>query len=167
MTRAGRAATNSPPMPSPPLSIPRLVALAVFAEGLLTLMDALIKLLSARYPTLQIAFLRYGFGLIGAAIYAGWRWPGMADAGGGLLRALRAVLITFVATTFFFALARLPLADAIALSFISPVLTATFGVLLLGERLDWRIGLALAGGLAGMLLIVGGGLGSAEPTSRS
>jgi S-adenosylmethionine uptake transporter len=74
------------------------------------------------------------------------------------------VLITFVATAFFFALARLPLADAIALSFISPVLTALFGVLLLGERLDWRIALALAGGFAGMLLIVGGGLGSAEPT---
>jgi S-adenosylmethionine uptake transporter len=151
-------------MPSAPISIPRLVALAIFAEGLLTLMDALIKLLSARYPTLQIAFLRYGFGLIGAAIYAGWRWPGMPTREAAYYGALRAILITFVATTFFFALARLPLADAIALSFISPVLTATFGVLLLGERFDWRIGLALAGGLAGMLLIVGGGLGSAEPT---
>ena len=63
---------------------------------------------------------------------------------------------------FFFALARLPLADAIALSFISPVLTAMLGVMLLGERLDWRIAVALAGGFAGMLLIVGRGLGSAE-----
>ena len=54
-----------------------------------------------------------------------------------------------------------PLADAIALSFIAPVLTAVFGVSLLGERLDWRIGVALAAGLAGMLLIVGGKLGGA------
>jgi S-adenosylmethionine uptake transporter len=152
-------------MPSAPISIPRLVAIAILAEGLLTLMDALIKLLSARYPTLQIAFLRYGFGLIGAAIYSAWRWPGLPTREAAYYNGLRAILITFVATTFFFALARLPLADAIALSFISPVLTALFGVLLLGERLDWRIGLALAGGLAGMLLIVGGGLGSAEPTT--
>jgi S-adenosylmethionine uptake transporter len=151
-------------MPSPPVSIPRLVAVAVLAEGLLTLMDALIKLLSARYPTLQIAFLRYGFGLAGAAAYAAWRRPGMPTREAAYYNGLRAVLITLVATTFFYALGKLPLADAIALSFISPALTALFGVLLLGERLDWRIALALAGGLAGMLLIVGGGLGSAEPT---
>jgi S-adenosylmethionine uptake transporter len=148
--------------PSPPLL--RIVLLAVVAEGLLTLMDAIIKALSARYPVLQIAFLRYGFGLIGASAYAAWHRPGVPTREAAIYNGLRAVLITFVATAFFFALARLPLADAIALSFISPVLTALFGVLLLGERLDWRIALALAGGFAGMLLIVGGGLGSAEPT---
>jgi len=74
---------------------------------------------------------------------------------------MRAVVIVVTATTFFFALARLPLADAIALGFIAPILTAVFGVLLLGERLDWRIAVALAGGFAGMLLIVGGSVGSA------
>jgi len=147
--------------PAQPANIPRLVVIAIVAEGLLTLMDALIKLLSARYPTLQIAFLRYGFGLIGAAAYSAWRWPGLPTREAAYYNGLRAVLITFVATTFFFALGRLPLADAIALSFISPVLTAVFGVLLLGERLDWRIAVALAGGFAGMLLIVGGRLGSA------
>jgi S-adenosylmethionine uptake transporter len=143
----------------PPLA--RLVFLAVAAEGLLTLMDALIKALSARYPTLQIAFLRFGFGLIGAAIYAAWSRPGWPTREATLYNGMRAILIVFTATTFFFALARLPLADAIALSFISPVLTALFGVALLGERLDWRIAVALAGGFAGMLLIIGGSVGTA------
>ena len=152
-------------MPSAPLSIPRLVAIAIMAEGLLTLMDALIKLVSARYPILQVAFLRYVFGLIGAIVYACWRPPGWPTRESALFNGLRAVLITFVATAFFFALARLPLADTIALSFISPVLVAVFGVLILGERLDWRILVALAGGIAGMLLIVGGGLGSTELTT--
>jgi len=149
----------SPPPDPPPLT--RLVLLAVAAEGLLTLMDALIKLLSARYPILQIAFLRFGFGLIGAAVYAGWSRPGWPTREATLYNGMRAVIIVVTATTFFFALARLPLADTIALSFISPVLTALFGVLLLGERLDWRIGVALIGGLVGMLLIVGGSIGSA------
>jgi len=144
-----------------PLSLTRIVLLAVAAEGLLTLMDAIIKALSARYPTLQIAFLRFGFGLIGAAIYTAWNRPGWPTRDATLYNGMRALLIVVIATTFFFALARLPLADAIALSFISPVLTAVFGVMLLGERLDWRIAVALAGGFAGMLLIVGGGLGSA------
>ena len=152
-------------MSSPPSSLSRIVAVAIMAEGFLTLMDALIKLVSARYPILQVAFLRYVFGLIGAIVYACWRPPGWPTREAAFYNGLRAILITFVATAFFFALARLPLADTIALSFISPVLVALFGVAMLGERLDWRIGVALAGGLAGMLLIVGGGLGSAELTT--
>ncbi|MFZ1105830.1 MAG: DMT family transporter [Hyphomicrobiaceae bacterium] len=145
-------------MPSAPAAAPfrRLVLLAVAAEGLLTLMDAVIKLLSARYPVLQIAFLRYGFGLIGAAIYAAWSQPGWPTREATLYNGIRAVVIVVTATSFFFALARLPLADAIALSFISPVLTALLGAALLGERLDWRIAAALAAGFVGMLLIVSG-----------
>jgi S-adenosylmethionine uptake transporter len=142
-------------------SLGRTVLVAVAAEGMLTLMDALIKLLSARYPALQIAFLRFGFGLIGAAAYAAWRPPGWPTREAVLYNGVRAVIIVVTATTFFFALGRLPLADAIALSFIAPVLTALLGASLLGERLDWRIGVALAAGLAGMLLIVGGKLGGA------
>jgi S-adenosylmethionine uptake transporter len=146
-------------MPPPPPSLARIVLLAVAAEGLLTLMDALIKLLSARYPALQIAFLRFAFGLVGASLYAAWSRPGWPTREALLHNGMRALLIVVTAVTFFFALARLPLADAIALAFISPVLTALFGATLLGERLDWRIGVALAAGLLGMLLIVGGKVG--------
>jgi len=86
--------------------------------------------------------------------------PGWPTREATVHNSLRALLIVVTATSFFFALGRLPLADAIALSFISPVLTALMGALLLGERLDWRIAVALCAGLAGMLLIVGGSLGS-------
>jgi S-adenosylmethionine uptake transporter len=150
-------------MPAPPAShgLARTVLLAVGAEGLLTLMDALIKLLTPRYAILEITFLRYAFGLIGALAYAAWSRPGWPTREAALHNGLRACLISVIATSFFFALGRLPLADAIALSFISPVLTALMGALLLGERLDWRIAGALAAGLAGMILIVGGGVGAA------
>ena len=149
-------------MPAPPVpsSIARLVLLAVAAEGLLTLMDALIKLLTARYPTLQIALLRYFFGLVGAVVYTAWVRPGWPTREATVHNGLRAILIVVIATSFFYALGKLPLADAIALSFISPVLTALMGALLLGERLDWRIAVALFAGLGGMLLIVGGSLGT-------
>ena len=150
------------PTAPPPLSLARIVLLAVAAEGLLTLMDAIIKALSARYPTLQIAFLRFGFGMIGAVLYALWARPGWPTSEAVLFNGLRAMIIVVAAVTFFFGLGRLPLADAIALGFIAPVLTALFGALLLGERLDWRIGVALVAGFAGMLLIVGASLGTAS-----
>jgi drug/metabolite transporter (DMT)-like permease len=144
-----------------PVSLARLILLAIAAEGLLTLMDAMIKALSPRYATFEIAFLRYAFGMVGAVAYALWTRPGWPKREATIYNGLRAGLIVVTATAFFFALGKLPLADAIALSFISPVLTALMGALLLSERVDWRIGVALAAGLAGMLLIVGGKLGSA------
>jgi drug/metabolite transporter (DMT)-like permease len=153
------SASSGPPF------LPRLVLLVVVAEGLLTLMDALIKALSARYPTFQIAFLRYLFGLIGATAYVAWSRPGWPTRETTIHNGLRALLIVVIATSFFFALARLPLADAIALSFISPVLTALLGALLLGERLDWRIAAALVAGFAGMLLIVGGSIGGVHASN--
>jgi hypothetical protein len=55
-----------PAPPAPPI-LARLVLLAIAAEGLLTLMDALIKQLSPHYPTLEIAFLRYGRPTTGCA----------------------------------------------------------------------------------------------------
>src|SRR5215510_6788535 len=111
------------PQHSAPLSIPGVVVLAVVAEGLLTLMDAMIKELSPRYPTLQIAFLRFAFGMIGAIVYALWTRPGRPTREATFYNGLRAVLVVLTATSFFYALSLLPLADAIALSFIAPVLT--------------------------------------------
>jgi drug/metabolite transporter (DMT)-like permease len=163
LVAAARAFATWETMParSAPLSIGGIVLLAVAAEGLLTLMDAMIKVLSPRYPTLEIAFLRFAFGMVGAVIYAAWMRPGWPTRDATLYNGLRAALVVLTATSFFYALSLLPLADAIAMSFISPVLTALMGALLLGERLDWRIAAALASGFLGMLLIVGGRLGSA------
>jgi drug/metabolite transporter (DMT)-like permease len=153
-----------PVRPSP--SIASLVGLTIVAEGLLTLMDAMIKSLAPRYNAIEIAFLRYAFGMVGAIVYALSTRPGWPTGEATIYNGLRAVLIVFTATTFFFALGKLSLADAIAMSFISPALTAVLGVLLLSERLDWRIAIALVGGFLGMLLIVGSKLGSAGPDTN-
>src|SRR5262247_2080182 len=148
-----------------PTDIPRntafIIGLAIIAEGLLTLMDAMIKSLTPRYNVIEITFLRFAFGLLGAAAYAGATRPGWPTLEATAYNGLRAVLIVFTATSFFFALGKLSLADAIALSFISPALTSVLGVLILNERLDWRIGVALLAGFLGMLLIVGGKLSGA------
>jgi drug/metabolite transporter (DMT)-like permease len=138
-----------------------VVGLAIIAEGLLTLMDAMIKSLAPRYSAIEIAFLRYAFGMIGAVVYAFATRPGWPTGEATIYNGVRAVLIVFTATTFFFALGKLSLADAIAMSFISPALTAVLGVLLLSERLDWRIMIGLVGGFLGMLLIVAGKFGGA------
>lgn len=138
------------------------IVLVVVADGLLSLMDAIIKMLTARYPTFQIVWLRFAFGLIGAATLLAIMRPGWPGRDTIVFNATRSLLVVVVATTFFFALSVLPLAEAIALSFVSPLFMVLFGVLLLGERIDSRIGIALAAGLAGMLLIAGARIGDAS-----
>ena len=133
---------------------------AVTAEALLTFMDALIKGLSARYPTLQIAFLRFAFGTVWATVLIALFWPGWPSAETIRTNISRSFLVVITATCFFFALGRLPLAETVALSFVSPLLMALFGGLILGEKLDRSIFIALGAGLAGMLLIVGWRLGT-------
>jgi len=45
-----------------------IVGLAIVAEGLLTLMDAMIKSLAPRYSAIEIAFLPYACGMMGAIV---------------------------------------------------------------------------------------------------
>jgi drug/metabolite transporter (DMT)-like permease len=141
------------------------ILLVVVADGLLSFMDAIIKHLTARYPTLQIAWLRFVFGTIGAVLMVAVMRPGWPSRETVVFNVTRSVLVVATATTFFFALSVLPLAEAIALSFLSPLFMVLFGVMLLGERFDARIGVALAVGLTGMLLIVGTRVGDASFSS--
>jgi drug/metabolite transporter (DMT)-like permease len=124
----------------------RPILLVVVADSLLSLMDALIKLLTARYPTFQIVWLRFSFGLVGATLLLAFMRPGWPGRETILFNWTRSLLVMVVATTFFFALSVLPLAEDIALSFVSPLFMVLFGVLLVGEKIDSRIGIALAAG---------------------
>lgn len=135
----------------------RPVVEAVLAIACLSFMDAVIKAAVATMPVVQVAFLRYVVGsIVMIAIVSiakpGWPRPDTIRA-----NAVRAVLVVVTATSFFYGLGVLPLAEALILSFLSPVFTAIFAVLLLGERLDLRIASALAAGFAGVLVIVLGG----------
>lgn len=133
---------------------------AVAGIALLSGMDALIKGVAARYPVVEVAFLRF---VVGAIVIAGVLAivrPGRPSRETLLVNGGRAVLVVITATTFFYALSALPLAEALALSFLAPVFIAVFGALILGERIDRRIVGALLAGFVGMIVIVSGKAGS-------
>jgi S-adenosylmethionine uptake transporter len=128
--------------------------LLILAEGLLTVMDGIIKGLAQRYPTLQIAGLRFGFGFIWAAVLVAVLRPGWPSLATVKANALRSALSVGTATLFFYALGVLPLAEVFALSFISPIFMVLLGVVILGETMERRIAAGLVMGLAGLALIV-------------
>lgn len=97
-------------------------------------MDATIKHLSLTNHVLLVAFGRYLFGaLFSAAIW--WR-AGKPQIDGEMWRAhgLRGIVIAICAVTFFWALSVLPLAEAVTLSFIYPLLAPFVAQVVLKER---------------------------------
>jgi len=72
------------------------------------------------------------------------------------LHILRGVVVTAMALLFFFGLAKVPMAQAIALTFIAPLIALFLASLTLGERIGRRSLLASLIAFAGVLVIVAG-----------
>lgn len=137
----------------------RAFALAVFGIALLTGMDALAKALAEGYGTFQIVFFRYAVSLLWFAA----AWPLLRPAWPRRDRlpthAARAVLTIVTASTFFYALGKLPFTDVFALAYTGPIFVALLGALLLGERVRWPTAVAIALGFAGVLVVAADGWG--------
>lgn len=132
------------------------VVLAILGIGVLSGMDALIKVVGARYPTFQLVFLRFSLGFIVAAAVWLWMRPSRPTREAVKINMLRGFIGLATATGFFYALQTLPLAETIAFSFLSPLFLAGFGALLLGEKLGIGILVGLAVGFLGMVVMVVG-----------
>lgn len=138
---------------------------AILAIGLLTLMDGVIKEAMLHHPFVQAVCLRFAAGgAIALAVLAAVR-PPPPDRASLKANLVRVPLVVVTASSFFFSIKELPMAEALALAFIAPVLVALLGALILKERLDRKIGVALAFGFAGMLVMVSPRLTGQAPAS--
>lgn len=132
--------------------LPILVCLAgVF---LLSVMDAAVKGLVLVIGAYNALLWRSAF----ASLAAGLAWAATArrcpDANALKLHALRGIVVSFVALFFFWGLGRLPLAEAIALSFIAPLVALFLAAALLGERIGRSVIAASIIGLVGVVVIL-------------
>jgi S-adenosylmethionine uptake transporter len=80
-----------------------------------------------------------------------------------IANAMRSVVALLTATSFFYALGQLPLAETLVLSFLAPTFVALFGMMLLKEPVDRRVVLALVVGFAGTLIVAFGGAEEGAP----
>ena len=72
------------------------------------------------------------------------------------LHLLRGAVVTVMGLLFFFGLARVPMAQAIALTFIAPLIALFLAAVTLGERIGKRTIFASLTAFAGVIVIVGG-----------
>lgn len=129
------------------------VAVLVAYFGL-TLMDAVIKDLTDRFHVGHIVAFRYWFGAAAALPFFLRSNPGQVTLPVVRQSAVRAVLITIAAACFFLALSIIPLAEATAVAFTSPLFVVIFAALILREPIPRVAVLSLLLGLTGVAIMV-------------
>ena len=143
------------------------ILLTAFAVALLSLMDAFMKEAALAAGAYSATWARSVIGLgITAPVYLATRqsWPSRRVL---RIHVLRGTCSALMALTFFFALTRLRLAEAIAISFVAPVLAIFLAAWLLHEQVGRRAYIAALLGLAGTLVIVGGRMSSEAMDPRN
>lgn len=131
-------------------------AVAAVGIGFFSLMDAAMKDLSIALGAYNAVLWRNMAGaVLAGALFLIQRkaWPTAAVM---RIHAWRSVVVAVMAISFFWALARLPLAEAIGLSFIAPVIALYLAAILLGEKIGKEAIIASVAGLAGVAVILFG-----------
>lgn len=132
------------------------IALRIVAGLLFAGMSLCVKVVADDVPLGEIVFFRSFFALIPlvAFLYLRSEFPAGLKTGRPLKHLLRSALGAAAMFTSFASIARLPLAEATLLGYLSPIFIAAAGVLLLSERLTiWRSA-SIAVGLAGVFTLV-------------
>jgi drug/metabolite transporter (DMT)-like permease len=145
------------------------IALQLGATFLFTLMGALIRYLGDRVPIGEVIFARSFLALLPLLIMLAWRREirsaiEMKKPMSHLWRAFTGIVAMAL---LFFGLTRLPIADATAIGFITPLFNVGLAALFLSERVGiWRWS-AVAIGFAGVMVMVSPYLGTAQLSSAS
>ncbi|MBB6225900.1 S-adenosylmethionine uptake transporter [Polymorphobacter multimanifer] len=124
--------------------------------GALTAMDALVKWLAQSNAVEVVTLGRYASGAAIALMV--WQIQRRPSIGVGTMKLhfLRGFLITITALSFFYAIDNLPLAEALTIAFVAPLLVPPLARLVLHERMRRQALLAGLIGFAGVLISVQG-----------
>lgn len=130
-----------------------LLALSGFA--VLSIGDAVVKTMAGQWPGTAVAALRYVSGAAGLAIVVavtegrrGFRVPLP------WLQLGRGIGVSIATICFFLGVMAMPLADATAIQFTSPMITGLLSALLLGEKAPRAVWGATALAFAGVLVVL-------------
>ncbi len=148
-----------------PDNLPRS-ALLMLASGLLfATMGALVKSVSASLPNEMVVFVRSLMGLLVLApwlVHRGPRYFATRKPGAHLVRALTGLAAMYC---FFYALGRLPLAEAVLLNYSAPLFIPLAALLWVGEGFSRTLWWPIAIGFVGIALILKPGLEMFTPVA--
>ncbi|PCJ06450.1 MAG: EamA family transporter [Rhodobacteraceae bacterium] len=132
-----------------------------------SIIDTIFKFLSGDYPLYEVVMFR---SIVALLVLLAVIMP--LEGGYHLLRThqprlhlLRCLAVLFANLCFFTGLALMPLAEAVAIAFATPLIVTALSVIFLKERVGpWRWG-AVAVGFLGVLVIMRPGVGTFQPAA--
>ena len=143
----------------------RGVFFVVLATALFVIMNTGVKLLRAHLPTVELIWARtlghtlFIFAIFGPS-HGGWR---LLITRKPATQLARSFLLLASTSLFFTALGFVPLADATAVSFTSPLVVAALAGPMLAERVRLGHWIAIGAGFLGALIVIRPGVAGANP----
>ncbi|QRM32168.1 DMT family transporter [Microvirga sp. VF16] len=138
-----------------------LAAMAVFSCS-----DAASKLMTETMSAVEVAWLRYcvfSILMLGMVAFAHRRH--VLRSKRPSLQVLRGLGLLGSSVFFIVGLAYMPMAEATAISFVSPMIVTALSIPILGEVVGWRRWSAVGIGLLGVLIVVQPGAGAFDPAA--
>ena len=131
------------------------LGLAVAGFAILSVGDAVVKSMAGDWPPYAVAALRFSMGALGLSVLL-LRSEGSAAfrPRNWKLQAARGFCLAMASTCFFSAIYIMPLAEAMAIGFLAPILTQVLAGLLLGEDVRPKVYLISLVALAGVAIIL-------------
>lgn len=129
--------------------------------------DVSIKFLSGGYALHQVILIRAIVAMVFILAVIHWSDRGWSQLGTGRprLHLLRVVIVMVSNVTYFTGLAVLPLADAVAVAYVSPIVITLLSILVLGERVGPRRWAAVITGMLGVIVMLRPGAGVIQPAA--
>src|SRR6202040_2517876 len=139
-----------------PTNAIKAISLKVASALIFAVMAALVRYLGTAYPVGQVVCFRSAFALVPVAVIYAWRRELEAAIRTGRPFGHAGRGLTAIGGMFcnFSALARLPIVDATAISFASPLITVAMAALLLKERVRIYRWSAVIIGFVGVLVML-------------
>ncbi len=136
-------------------SVQQGILLMVLGTSIVPVMDAIAKQLGETLSPLLITWGRFFFQCLIMGIYLLMlRGPNALKPKLPWIHCARGLLLAFATLCFFWSLQELPLADAIAIFFIEPMVLTLLSAYFLKEAIGWHRRLAVIAGFIGALFII-------------
>nr|WP_277348884.1 DMT family transporter [Sneathiella limimaris] len=126
----------------------------ILATLLFVAMTSVIRYLGSNIPSIQAAFIRYLFAVIMTIPVIIRYWPFKMSLRTAQLYSARAIVHAVGVMLWFYAMARIPVAEVTAIGYASPIFVAIGAALFLGEKMRARRIMGIVFGFIGTLVIL-------------
>lgn len=134
----------------------------VLAGMLFVAVTVTVRHLGSDMPAVEAAFIRYVFGLVLLTpVLLRIRWRRIT-AKNARLYLFRGLVHGLAVMLWFYAMARIPIAEVTAIGYTTPIFTSIGAIVLFGERIHFRRFMAIVIGFIGTLIILRPGVVSIE-----